>query len=268
MADAVQEWLNAVPSAVARTGATGQEGRARERVRHDHRVVRLLRLSRKPRSRSRQDLLPGGRSGRQYTRRIQCLRRRMSPSTAAASYSPLRDRIGRRSMFVISIMLMGGENVLVGLLPSYRENRHHGADLPLILRVIQAIGLGGEWGGTMLIVTETAPPNRRGLFGSIVQMGDPLRPADCDRSVRARHAPAQIGIPELGLAAAVLYLADLPAPDNRRSIHPHELNKKRRPRRRMRATKSRRVFPLVDAATTTQRETSIQWHQGDRGCLG
>ena len=84
------------------------------------------------------------------------------------------DRIGRRSMLVISIMLMGGGTFLVGLLPAYEQIGILAPICLIVLRLIQAIGLGGEWGGAVLMVAETAPPNRRGLFGSIVQMGNPL----------------------------------------------------------------------------------------------
>jgi MHS family shikimate/dehydroshikimate transporter-like MFS transporter len=84
------------------------------------------------------------------------------------------DRIGRRSMLVLSIVLMGAGTFLVGLLPGYQQI---GIAAPIglvALRLIQAIGLGGEWGGAVLMVAETAPPKRRGLFGSIVQVGNPL----------------------------------------------------------------------------------------------
>jgi MHS family shikimate/dehydroshikimate transporter-like MFS transporter len=84
------------------------------------------------------------------------------------------DRIGRRSMLVISIMLMGGGTFLVGLLPGYEQIGILAPICLIALRLVQAIGLGGEWGGAVLMVAETAPPDRRGLFGSIVQMGNPL----------------------------------------------------------------------------------------------
>jgi MFS transporter, MHS family, shikimate and dehydroshikimate transport protein len=84
------------------------------------------------------------------------------------------DRIGRRSMLVLSIVLMGAGTFLVGLLPSYQQIGIFAPIGLVLLRLIQAIGLGGEWGGAVLMVAETAPPERRGLFGSIVQMGNPL----------------------------------------------------------------------------------------------
>src|SRR6202035_1233381 len=84
------------------------------------------------------------------------------------------DRIGRRSMLVLTLLLMGFGTFLVGLLPTYDQIGALAPILLIVLRLIQAIGLGGEWGGAVLMVAETAPPNRRGLFGSIVQMGNPV----------------------------------------------------------------------------------------------
>ena len=77
-------------------------------------------------------------------------------------------------MLVISIMMMGVGTFLVGLLPTYDQVGVLAPVLLVVLRIVQAIGLGGEWGGAVLMVAETAPPGRRGLFGSIVQMGNPI----------------------------------------------------------------------------------------------
>lgn len=84
------------------------------------------------------------------------------------------DRIGRRSMLVLSIMLMGVGTFLVGLLPTYAEIGVWAPILLVVLRIVQAIGIGGEWGGAVLMVAESAPADRRGLYGSIVQMGNPV----------------------------------------------------------------------------------------------
>ncbi len=84
------------------------------------------------------------------------------------------DRIGRRSMLVLSMMLMGIGTFGVGLLPTY-EQIGPAAPLTLIaLRLVQAVGLGGEWGGAALMVAERAPARWRGLFGSLVQLGNPV----------------------------------------------------------------------------------------------
>jgi MFS transporter, MHS family, shikimate and dehydroshikimate transport protein len=84
------------------------------------------------------------------------------------------DRVGRRSMLVLSMMLMGFGTFLVGLLPTYEQIGVLAPILLVVLRLLQAIGLGGEWGGAVLLVCESAPPERRGLFGSFVQIGNPI----------------------------------------------------------------------------------------------
>lgn len=84
------------------------------------------------------------------------------------------DRIGRRSMLVLTLLLMGFGTFLVGLLPTYDQIGILAPILLVILRLIQAIGLGGEWGGAVLMVAESAPAQRRGLFGSLVQLGNPI----------------------------------------------------------------------------------------------
>jgi MHS family shikimate/dehydroshikimate transporter-like MFS transporter len=84
------------------------------------------------------------------------------------------DRVGRRSMLVLSMLLMGGGTFLVGLLPTYEQIGVLAPILLVSLRLVQALGLGGEWGGAVLLVAETAPPGRRGLFGSFVQLGNPI----------------------------------------------------------------------------------------------
>jgi MHS family shikimate/dehydroshikimate transporter-like MFS transporter len=84
------------------------------------------------------------------------------------------DRIGRRSMLVLTLLLMGFGTFLVGLLPTYDQIGVLAPILLIVLRLIQAIGLGGEWGGAVLMVAESAPAHRRGLFGSFVQLGNPM----------------------------------------------------------------------------------------------
>jgi MHS family shikimate/dehydroshikimate transporter-like MFS transporter len=84
------------------------------------------------------------------------------------------DRVGRKSMLVISMMLMGFGTFLVGLLPTYQQIGILAPILLIVLRLLQAMGLGGEWGGAVLLVTESAPARRRGLFGSFVQVGNPI----------------------------------------------------------------------------------------------
>jgi MHS family shikimate/dehydroshikimate transporter-like MFS transporter len=66
------------------------------------------------------------------------------------------------------------DSFLVGLLPTYQQIGILAPVLLIALRLLQAMGLGGEWGGAVLRVCESAPPERRGLFGSLVQVGNPI----------------------------------------------------------------------------------------------
>ena len=81
------------------------------------------------------------------------------------------DKIGRKSMLIITLMLMGVATFLIGLVPTYQQIGVAAPILLLVLRVAQGIGLGGEWGGAVLVAFEYAPPNRRGLYASIPQIG-------------------------------------------------------------------------------------------------
>jgi len=86
-------------------------------------------------------------------------------------FSHIGDRIGRKKTLVLTLSLMGGSTVLMGLLPTYASIGVAAPVLLIVLRLIQGIGLGGEWGGALLLAVEYAPRERRGLFGSIPQMG-------------------------------------------------------------------------------------------------
>jgi len=81
------------------------------------------------------------------------------------------DRIGRKSMLVMTMVTMGVATVLMGLLPTYDQIGVAAPLLLLALRVLQGLALGGEWGGGVLMAYEYAPPHRRGLFASIPQIG-------------------------------------------------------------------------------------------------
>ncbi|KAF0819160.1 MULTISPECIES: MFS transporter [unclassified Cytobacillus] len=86
-------------------------------------------------------------------------------------FSHIGDKIGRKKTLVLTLSLMGGATVLMGFLPTYDNIGVAAPILLIILRLIQGIGLGGEWGGALLLAVEYAPKNRRGFFGSIPQMG-------------------------------------------------------------------------------------------------
>ncbi|KON86015.1 major facilitator transporter [Sporosarcina globispora] len=86
-------------------------------------------------------------------------------------FSHIGDKIGRKKTLVLTLSLMGGATVLMGFLPTYDNIGVAAPILLIILRLIQGIGLGGEWGGALLLAVEYAPKDRRGFFGSIPQMG-------------------------------------------------------------------------------------------------
>ncbi len=81
------------------------------------------------------------------------------------------DKIGRKSMLVLTLMIMGVATVLIGLLPTYQQIGIAAPILLLVLRVLQGIGLGGEWGGAVLMAYEYAPKHKRGLYASLPQIG-------------------------------------------------------------------------------------------------
>ncbi|MDR6970170.1 MFS transporter [Leifsonia shinshuensis] len=84
------------------------------------------------------------------------------------------DRYGRRQVLVVTLILMGLATALVGLLPTYEAIGIAAPILLILLRVLQGISAGGEWGGAVLMAVEHAPTARRGLFGASPQIGVPL----------------------------------------------------------------------------------------------
>ena len=83
------------------------------------------------------------------------------------------DKIGRKPMLVWSLLLMGVATLLIGVLPGFSTLGIWAPILLVILRIMQGIGVGGEWGGAALMAVEHAPDNRRGFYGSWPQVGVP-----------------------------------------------------------------------------------------------
>lgn len=83
------------------------------------------------------------------------------------------DRIGRKSMLVLTLMLMGVSTFGIGLLPTYAQIGPWAAVLLVLLRLVQGFGVGGEWAGAVLMAVEHAPPGARGFYGSWPQIGVP-----------------------------------------------------------------------------------------------
>jgi len=92
----------------------------------------------------------------------------------AAVIGHFGDRLGRKSMLVLTLMLTGGATFLIGVLPTYAAIGIGAPILLVALRLLQGFGVGGEWGGAVLIATEHASPRRRAVFGSFAQFGVPI----------------------------------------------------------------------------------------------
>ena len=84
------------------------------------------------------------------------------------------DKLGRRPMLVITLLVMGAATTLVGLLPTHAAIGIWAPILLIVLRVLQGISAGGEWGGAVLMAVEHAPKQKRGLFGASPQIGVPI----------------------------------------------------------------------------------------------
>jgi MFS transporter, MHS family, shikimate and dehydroshikimate transport protein len=92
----------------------------------------------------------------------------------AAIFGHFGDRLGRKAMLAMTIIIMGLGTFLIGLLPTYDQIGIAAPILLVLLRLLQGIGIGGEWGGAVLMVVENAPVRNRGLLGSMVQVGWPI----------------------------------------------------------------------------------------------
>ena len=92
----------------------------------------------------------------------------------AALFGSLGDRHGRRTIFLVTIVLMGLATVCVGLLPTYEQVGLLAPALLLLLRMLQGLSVGGEIGGASVYLTEHAPEGRRGLYTSVLQLMGPL----------------------------------------------------------------------------------------------
>ena len=84
------------------------------------------------------------------------------------------DIVGRKKTLIAALMLMGISSTLIGLLPTYAMIGVTAPILLTLLRFAQGLAIGGQWGGAMLLVTESAPSNQRGYFGAFAQAGAPI----------------------------------------------------------------------------------------------
>jgi metabolite-proton symporter len=84
------------------------------------------------------------------------------------------DRLGRKAALVTAMVMMGVATTLIGLLPGYEQMGPLAPILLIVLRFIQGLAVGGQWGGAMLLVTESAPSEKRGFYGAFAQSGAPV----------------------------------------------------------------------------------------------
>jgi MFS family permease len=92
----------------------------------------------------------------------------------SALFGHFGDRIGRKATLVTALLTMGISTVFIGLLPTYASIGVMAAVLLALCRFGQGLGLGGEWGGAVLLATENAPPGKEAWYGSFPQLGAPL----------------------------------------------------------------------------------------------
>ncbi|WP_406625237.1 MFS transporter [Acidovorax sp. SDU_ACID1] len=81
------------------------------------------------------------------------------------------DKIGRKSMLIVTLLLMGVPTIIIGLIPSYESIGYWAAILLTLMRILQGLAVGGEWGGAILMAVEHAPEGKKGFFGSLPQAG-------------------------------------------------------------------------------------------------
>jgi metabolite-proton symporter len=86
----------------------------------------------------------------------------------------LGDKLGRKAMLVMTLIMMGASTALIGLLPTYAQIGAWAPVLLILLRIAQGFSAGGEWGGAALMAVEHAPVNKRSFFGSFPQIGVPI----------------------------------------------------------------------------------------------
>ncbi len=92
----------------------------------------------------------------------------------AVVFGHFGDRVGRKKTLVVALMMMGVATTLIGLLPTYATIGAFAPVALVLLRFVQGLAVGGQWGGAMLLVTENAPPDKRGFYGAFAQAGAPV----------------------------------------------------------------------------------------------
>lgn len=81
------------------------------------------------------------------------------------------DRVGRKSMLLVTLLMMGVPTIIIGVIPTYDQIGYWAPALLVLMRIIQGLAVGGEWGGAVLMAVEHAPAGKKGFFGSLPQTG-------------------------------------------------------------------------------------------------
>ncbi|HEX4986582.1 MAG TPA: MFS transporter [Burkholderiales bacterium] len=92
----------------------------------------------------------------------------------AVFFGHFGDRIGRKAALVATLMIMGVATFIIGILPTYETIGSWAPALLILMRFCQGLGVGGEWGGAVLLVVESSPGGKRGFYGSFPQLGVPI----------------------------------------------------------------------------------------------
>ena len=130
----------------------------------------------------------------------------------------LGDKRGRKPMLVLALTLMGLATTAIGLLPTYETIGIAAPILLVLLRVAQGVAVGAQWGGAMLLATEYAPEGKRGVYGSLVQLGVPIGVVTANTMfLVAGRDHRRLRVRRLGLARA---LPGRPARPRPRLVHP------------------------------------------------
>lgn len=135
-------------------------------------------------------------------------------------FGRLGDVIGRKKVLIATLLLIGVATFLIGILPAYSTVGVAAPIALVVLRFAQGVGVGGEWGGAVLLSSEFGDPRRRGFYASAAQVGPPMRqPAGQRCPGRPRRAADRGAVRVLGLARGVPVLR---RPRRVRAVDPGE----------------------------------------------
>ena len=127
-----------------------------------------------------------------------------APPVGALVFGHFGDRLGRKKLLVLSLLMMGGATFAIGLLPTHATIGSAAPVLLTVLRLVQGFALGGEWGGAVLLVSEHGDARTARLLGLLAADRGARGPAAGDRrAVGADGAAVGRAVPLLGLAGAV-----------------------------------------------------------------